>query len=91
MELANTNQHPNVSGEGGTSGIATGDTGILELQGAPSAIRNPRNARQCYNPPQSAIRPTEPTNSLQAFGAPCVLANDMPQSWSPKFTMGCIL
>eukprot|EP00969_Alexandrium_andersonii_P363762 15462614-Alexandrium_andersonii.AAC.1 len=32
------------------------DSGILASQDAQSAIRNPPNARQCCNPPQSAIR-----------------------------------
>eukprot|EP00969_Alexandrium_andersonii_P238685 10536564-Alexandrium_andersonii.AAC.1 len=39
-----------------TSAKTDGDSCFFTLQGAQNAIRNTPNARQCSNPPQSAIR-----------------------------------
>eukprot|EP00969_Alexandrium_andersonii_P063232 2784318-Alexandrium_andersonii.AAC.1 len=45
-----------------------------------SAIRNPPNARQCWNPPQSAIRHAENAESRQAFEPGTAQAQFRPQS-----------
>eukprot|EP00969_Alexandrium_andersonii_P145907 6453451-Alexandrium_andersonii.AAC.1 len=39
--------------------MATSESGTFTCQGAQSAIRNPLKARQCCDPPRSAIRHAE--------------------------------
>eukprot|EP00969_Alexandrium_andersonii_P370298 15476976-Alexandrium_andersonii.AAC.1 len=51
------------------SEIPTPQVQAQEAQGAQSAIRNSLKARQCCNPPQSAIRHAEHVKSLQAFAS----------------------
>eukprot|EP00969_Alexandrium_andersonii_P371783 15480277-Alexandrium_andersonii.AAC.1 len=57
-------------------------------QGAKSANHNSLTARQCCNPPQSAIRPAEHANLLRAIGAGMARTQERPQHWSPKLPSG---
>eukprot|EP00969_Alexandrium_andersonii_P349450 15431042-Alexandrium_andersonii.AAC.1 len=61
--------------------------GIFTPQGVRSAIRNPPNACQCCNPPQSAMRPAENTTSRQAFEPGTARAQERPRNRSPKLPM----
>eukprot|EP00969_Alexandrium_andersonii_P261529 11562059-Alexandrium_andersonii.AAC.1 len=60
------------------------------MRGGQNAIRNPPNARQCCNPPQSAIRPAECAKSLQAFEPGTARAQERPQNWAPKLPRGAL-
>eukprot|EP00969_Alexandrium_andersonii_P220216 9725851-Alexandrium_andersonii.AAC.1 len=58
------------------------------MEGAQSAIRNPPNAFQHCNPPQSAIRHAENTKSLQALEPGTARAQERPQNWPPTLPRG---
>eukprot|EP00969_Alexandrium_andersonii_P034166 1494246-Alexandrium_andersonii.AAC.1 len=50
------------------------------LERAQSAIRNPPNARQGRNPPQSAIRHAQNAKSLRALEPGTAQAQERPQN-----------
>eukprot|EP00969_Alexandrium_andersonii_P117549 5200250-Alexandrium_andersonii.AAC.1 len=47
---------------------------------------NPPKARQCCNPPQSAIRPAYNATSLEALEPGTMRAQERPQNCPPKLT-----
>eukprot|EP00969_Alexandrium_andersonii_P367491 15470848-Alexandrium_andersonii.AAC.1 len=54
--------------------------GILFCQEPRNAMRNPLKARQCFNPPQSALRSKEHATSHSALGASTAWAQEQPQT-----------
>eukprot|EP00969_Alexandrium_andersonii_P154920 6848949-Alexandrium_andersonii.AAC.1 len=59
-------------------------TDILTSRGAQCAIRNPRKARPCCNPPQSAIRHAKNATSPEAFESGIAPTQERPQNGSRK-------
>eukprot|EP00969_Alexandrium_andersonii_P030235 1318779-Alexandrium_andersonii.AAC.1 len=56
-----------------------------------SATRTPPKAREDCNPPQSAMRPSEHAELLQAVGASIVRAQNRLQKLIPEAPDGCAL